>query len=116
MHSKVLEFSTKNTILAGVLRQSVIRAPMKIFSYEPRNDGSGKRVRTPKILPPTISFRWIASYFTVAWILFMLTFILFFNNSIFWISLFYVIRIVYYCLKYLVGRAPPFEFDNFHED
>lgn len=89
---------------------------MKIFSYEPRNDGSGKRVRTPKILPPTISFRWMASYFTICWILFLLTLTLVFNNIGFWIVLFFVLRIIYLCLKYLIGYAPPFKWDNIHEN
>ncbi|XP_015376259.1 PREDICTED: sphingomyelin phosphodiesterase 4 [Diuraphis noxia] len=115
-NTHILRLSTENSILAGVLRQALIREPMKIFSYEPRNDGSGKRVRTPKILPPTISFRWIASYFNLCWILFLLTLTLVFNKTGFWIGLFYVLRIVYLCLKYLIGYAPPFKWDNIHEN
>ncbi|XP_001945260.2 sphingomyelin phosphodiesterase 4 [Acyrthosiphon pisum] len=115
-NSQILHLSTENSIFAGVLRQALIRKPMKIFSYEPRNDGSGKRVRTPKILPPTISFRWMASYFTLFWILFLLTLTWVFNNTVFWIGLFYVLRILYLCLKYLIGYAPPFSWDNIHEN
>jgi len=89
---------------------------MKIFSYEPRNDGSGKRVRTPKILPPTISFRWMASYFNLFWILFLLILTYVFNNIGFWIGVLFVLRIVYLSLKYLIGYAPPFKWDNNHED
>ncbi|XP_026817917.1 sphingomyelin phosphodiesterase 4-like [Rhopalosiphum maidis] len=115
-NSHILHLSTKNSILAGILRQALIRKPMKIFSYEPRNDGSGKRVRTPKILPPTISFRWMASYFNLFWILFLLTLTYVFNNIGFWIGVLFVIRIVYLSLKYLIGYAPPFKWDNIHED
>ncbi|KAL4136038.1 hypothetical protein QTP88_007609 [Uroleucon formosanum] len=115
-NSHILHLSTENSIFAGVMRQALLRKPMKIFSYEPRNDGSGKRVRTPKILPPTISFRWMASYFTLCWILFLLTLTLMFNNIGSWIGLFYVLRILYFCLKYLIGYAPPFSWDNIHEN
>lgn len=88
---------------------------MKIFCYEPRNDGSGKRVRTAKILPPTVSFRWMASYFTLFWILFFMTLSLVFNNIGLWIGLMYLLRIIYLCVKYLIGYAPPFKWDNIHE-
>ncbi|VVC37656.1 Hypothetical protein CINCED_3A024293, partial [Cinara cedri] len=71
--SQILKYSSEDTFLAGVLRQILIRPPLLIFSYEPRNDGSGKRIRTPKIVQPTISFRWIASYYNLTWILFLLT-------------------------------------------
>lgn len=115
-NSNILRLSTENSIFAGILRQALIRKPIKIFSYEPRNDGSGKRVRTPKILPPTISFRWMASYFTIFWILVFLLFTLVFNNVGFWIGLFFVFYIIYLCLKYLIGYAPPLKWDNIHED
>ncbi|XP_025191971.1 sphingomyelin phosphodiesterase 4 [Melanaphis sacchari] len=115
-NSYILRFSTENSIFSGIMRQALLRKPMKIFSYEPRNDGSGKRVRTPKILPPTISFRWMASYFMLFWILFLLTLTLVFNNISFWIGLFFFLRIIYFYLKYLFGYAPPFKWDNIHED
>lgn len=111
-----MKYSTEQSVLAGVLRQTFIRAPMKIYCYEPRNDGSGKRVRTPKILPPTISFRWIASYYTITWFLFIMTLIFTFNNVGSWIFLFNILHIIYLCLKYLIGYAPPFVWDNIHEN
>lgn len=89
---------------------------MKIFSYELRQDGSGKRVRTPKIVAPTISFRWMASYYMLAWILFLLTLVFLFNNTVFWIGIIYVFRIIFLSLKYSFGYAPPFKWDNFHEN
>lgn len=114
--TQILKYSSENTILGGLLRQILIRPPLMIFCYEPRNDGSGKRVRTPKIIQPTISFRWIASYYYLIWILFLLTSILIFNNIGFCIIIFYVFRVLYLCLKYLFGFAPPFTWDNLHEN
>jgi len=115
-NSYILQYATEESILAGVLRQTVIRPPMKIFSYKPRNDGSGKRVRTPIIIPPVISFRWIASYFTLTWIIFFLLITSIFNGFGFWIGLFCIIRIIYFCLKYLIGYAPPFQWENIHDN
>lgn len=112
-HSHVMKFSVENTIFAGVLRQALIRPPLKIHVYEARL-GYGKRVRTPKIVPPTVSFRWIASYFTLTWIFILLTLIWAFNKSLLWIGLYYVFRIIYWCIKYLIGHAPPFKCENFH--
>lgn len=111
-----MKFSTEETLLAGVLRQTLIRAPMKIYSYEPRNDGSGKRVRTPKVVPPVVSFRWMASYFTLSWIMLILSLILVFNSFGFWIALICMFRIVYLCLKYLLGYAPPFKWECFDDN
>lgn len=84
---------------------------MKIYSYEFRND-SGKRVRTPKMLQPTISFRWMASYFTLAWILLILLIILTINNTGLWIFLIFVLYIVYFCVKYILGYAQPFVWED----
>lgn len=111
-NSYILEYSTNNTIIAGVLRQTLLRPPMKIFSYEPRNDGSGKKVRTPKVVQPTISFRWIASYFTITWILTLLAFIMVYNKTIIWIVIFSIFIFIFLSLKYLLGYAPPFIWDN----
>lgn len=85
---------------------------MKIFSYEPRNDGSGKKVRTPKMLLPTVSFRWIASYFTITWILILLTLILLYNKTVFWIVLFTMFIFIFLSFKYLLGYAPPFTWEQ----
>lgn len=115
-NSYILKFSTEETILAGVIRQVILRAPMKIFSYEPRQDGSGKRVRTPKIVPPTVSFRWMASYFVLAWILFLLTLVMVFDSVQFWLCFMGFIYFIYLCVKYLIGYAPPFKWDNLHEN
>lgn len=109
-----MKFSTEETILAGILRQTLIRSPMKIYSYETRNDG--KRIRKPKIIPPVVSFRWMASYYTIIWILFLLTIIWAFNSFGLWIGLFYILRIIYMCIKYLIGYAPPFKWDHIHKN
>jgi len=105
----------ENSLLAGVLRQTFIRPPMKIFSYEARL-GSEKRVRTPKIVAPTVSFRWIASYYTLTWILFLLILLWAFKNFGLCIGVFYVLRFIYWCVKYFAGYAPPFEWDDLHQN
>lgn len=87
-----------------------------VFSYEPRNDGSGKRVRTPKLIEPTISFRWAASYYNIIWIFMLLALMLVFDNFGLYIIIFYVFRVIYMCLKYLFGYTPPFTWDDLHRN
>ncbi|XP_050439212.1 sphingomyelin phosphodiesterase 4 [Adelges cooleyi] len=112
----VLTMSTTESVLAGVLRQTIIRQPMKIYTYEPRQDGSGRRIRTPKTVPPTISFRSLASYFKIAWVLFVLILFFKFNSLTFCIIVWYILRISFMCIKYLIGYAPPYKWDDLSEN
>ncbi|XP_050527603.1 sphingomyelin phosphodiesterase 4 [Daktulosphaira vitifoliae] len=111
----IINMCISESVIAGVLRQAIIRPPMKIYIYEPRQDGSGRKVRTPKVIPPTISFRPLASYFRIFWVLFIITLIMQLNSFSFWIFVWYTLKIIYMCIKYILGYAPVYNW-NFSEN
>lgn len=96
----------EDSIRGGICRQ-LLCPPQNTYYFEKRSSPDGYTRRISKVLPPRVSFRWCASYYSVFMFLFFYMLVKFFQYSFLKVTSVILFFYIVYLIANSVFLSPP---------